>query len=200
MFCPRCGEKLPDSANFCTACGMEFDDSIKSSLSSNERTKNKESKKSGKGKLCVPFILIIGIAIAGFTIYEENASNLTIEGVNFYIPSDYQLGDEMSYESVVPLKSSIYVFVLYDGEIYSNGSDRIYIDVFTFEDDNVSTIDDVYTELYFTSDMTNTTINGHDGVMGLFYRDDYKMFMYMENDKLVRIKCTDPDLIDTIVV
>lgn len=106
----------------------------------------------------------------------------------------------MSYESVVPLKSSIYVFVLYDGEIYSNGSDRIYIDVFTFEDDNVSTIDDVYTELYFTSDMTNTTINGHDGVMGLFYRDDYKMFMYMENDKLVRIKCTDPDLIDTIVV
>ena len=33
-----------------------------------------------------------------------------------------------------------------------------------------------------------------------FYRDDYKMFMYMENDKLVRIKCTDPDLIDTIVV
>ena len=200
MFCPRCGEKLPDSANFCTACGMEFDDSIKSSLSSNERTKNKESKKSGKGKLCVPFILIIGIAIAGFTIYEENASNLTIEGVNFYIPSDYQLEDEMSYESVVPLKSSRYVFVLYDGEIYSNGSDRIYIDVFTFEDDNVSTIDDVYTELYFTSDMTNTTINGHDGVMGLFYRDDYKMFMYMENDKLVRIKCTDPDLIDTIVV
>ena len=128
MFCPRCGEKLPDGANFCTACGKEFDDSIKSSLSSNERTKNKESKKSGKGKLCVPFILIIGIAIAGFTIYEENASNLTIEGVNFYIPSDYQLEDEMSYESVVPLKSSIYVFVLYDGEIYSNGSDRIYID------------------------------------------------------------------------
>lgn len=45
MFCPRCGEKLPDGANFCTACGMEFDDSIKSSLSSNERIKNKESKK-----------------------------------------------------------------------------------------------------------------------------------------------------------
>lgn len=200
MFCPRCGEKLPDGANFCTACGMEFDDSIKSSLSSNERIKNKESKKNGKWKLCVPFILIIGMAIAGFTIYEENASNLTIEGVHFYIPSDYQLENKESYESVVPLKSSIYVFVLYNGEFYSNGSDIININVFTFEDDNVSTIDDVYTELYFTSNMTQTTINGYDGVIG-YNNDEYIfIFMYMKNGKLVCIKCTDPDLIDTIVV
>lgn len=49
--------------------------------------------------------------------------------------------------------------------------------------------------------MTNTTINGYDGVMGPFFIVMIiKMFMYMGNDKLVCIKCTDLDLIDTIVV
>lgn len=33
-----------------------------------------------------------------------------------------------------------------------------------------------------------------------FYRDDYKIFMYVENDKLVFVECTNSDLIDKIVV
>ena len=199
MFCPRCGEKLPDSANFCTACGMEFDDSIKSSLSSNERTKNKESKKSGKGKLCVPFILIIGIAIAGFTIYEECVPNLTIDGISFHIPYDYQLEDEYSGDYEIFVNGTVYQAV---GEksIYFDDNEYIRVSVYTFKDNEVFTIDDIDSYMYLDSDIANTTINGHDGVIGYDFYYDYKIFMYVENDKLVFVECTDPDLIDKIVV
>ncbi len=191
MFCPNCGEKLDDDDTFCSECGFDIKNNKTSTKSSNESLGNKNIVIGG---LIIVAILILVVGIASL-----NSSNLTINGVNFNIPSGFEENVNLRIENESLESGGAFYASFYK----DNNGNMINLGVLSNMD--YSPIDD------FSFDETHNAvkknIGGKEGWLGRseFQQDDSPsqygyFFSYLNGENEVIIYASDEHLIEEVIV
>ena len=154
--------------------------------------------KSSKLKLGFIFaiFLIFIVAVnpassAFFGLFEDPATNVTVGGIDFVIPSGYEY-DENFTDLMMALATDD--FKSHNGEAKSYESDDGNITIMV-SDDRSGKISNLYSAGYDAK-----TVNGHKGAIKYMSDMDEYMYVFMEDKKLAVVYLTDDSLLEEIIV
>lgn len=118
MYCSKCGKEIPDTAKFCTVCGVPVKEAERASISSIAETADKGNRKKrfiGIGMICTLVIVIAG----GFVLHANRKAARTeipSSAINETQPSEAENTSEPETEINTG-------FVTQNGELYYYDTD-----------------------------------------------------------------------------
>ena len=155
-------------------------------------------KRSSKIKLGFAFAILMIFIVAVnpassalFDFFEEPATNVTVGGVDFVIPSGYEFDENFTDLMEIMADED---FKSHDGEVKCYESDTGNITIMV-SGDRTGKISNLYSIGYDAK-----TINGHKGAIKYMSDMDNYMYVFMEDDKLAVVYVDDKDLLEEIVV
>ncbi|MBE6512817.1 MAG: hypothetical protein E7Z75_06720 [Methanobrevibacter olleyae] len=155
-------------------------------------------KRSSKVKLAFAFALLMIFIVAVnpassalFDFLEEPATNVTVCGVDFVIPSGYEYDENFTDLMELMAEDD---FKAHNGEVKCYESDDGNITIMVSED-RKGKISNLYSAGYDAK-----TINGHKGAIKYMSDMDNYMYVFMEDDKLAVVYVDDKDLLEEIIV
>ena len=190
MFCPNCGGKLDEGANFCSECGFNIKNNKTSTKSSNNflETSILENKTIIIAGLIVVAILILAIGIVSFSSHT-----VTIDGIDFNIPAGYEENVDLRKDNeLMPIVGGFLINYNFRGYEADNG-DAIAIGVST--GNGFSLTEDVMFSM--APGATKKTINSHEGAFSKVDRG-YR-FMYLDGEKFVQVIVSDESIFEKVI-
>lgn len=142
--------------------------------------------------LLMIFIVAVNPASSAlFDFFEEPATNVTVGGVDFVIPSGYEYDE--NFTELMELMADD-DFKAHNGEVKSYEGDAGNITIMV-SGDRSGKISNLYSSGYDAK-----TINGHKGAIKYMADMDNYMYVFLEGDNLAVVYVDDKDLLEEIVV
>ena len=154
-------------------------------------------KRSSKIKLGFAFALLMIFIVAVnpassalFDFFEEPATNVTVCGMDFVIPSGYEFDE--NFTDLMELMADE-DFKTHNGEVKCYEGDAGNITIMVSED-RKGKISNLYSAGYDAK-----TINGHKGAIKYMTDMEYYMYVFKKDDKLAVVYVTDDALLEDII-
>lgn len=179
-FCPNCGEKITAGEYFCKNCGFKL----------KEPRKEKTSFLDKHKTLIMAIAVITAIAIVSVGAFSmltpTGYQEVTVDSFSFNIPVDFTENENLA-------ENENEDGVIYASKYWDNEEDEISIDVMYAKSGNADA-EGIASEM----GGTRQSMMGHDG----YYSElgDAYCFMFVNDNKLITVYVTDPNLFNEIDV